>query len=498
MTDIGEEECEPNRFASFDDAFRGGLKTMKILLIQPAKEPVTLGGEDVFLFEPLALEYVAAGVSNRHDVRILDQRLDMDVDRALEDFSPDVVGISAYTVHLNVVRSLFEQVKAWRASTLTVVGGHHATVAPQDFLSPFIDLIVVGEGVFAFREIIERFERGADFRGIPGVALAGGKGLVMDTSPKLVDLDALPFPDRTLTARYRREYYSEYMKPLASMRTSKGCPFRCNFCALWKLTGGRYLRRAPEKVVEELAGIEEEYVFFADDESLVDASRMRTLAQMIAAAGIRKRYYLYGRTDTIARNRDLLSLWKSGVLERVFVGFEFFRDEDLALVGKGSTTNDNLAAARILNDLGIDMHASFIVRPEFDRNDFEAMRRYCRSLGVTYVGFAVLTPLPGTDYYEEVKDALVTNDPAYFDFIHTVLPTELPIREFYEEYMRLATGAVSPINVMSFLRKFAWRDLPGALLKFHRFADRMKTVHRDYDIAAQDIGSGESSRLSTH
>ena len=71
------------------------------------------------------------------------------------------------------------------------------------------------------------------------------------------------------------------MQPLASIRTSKGCPFRCNFCALWKIAGGRYLKREPEKIVQELAEIEEEFVFFADDESLVDVARMKRLAELI-------------------------------------------------------------------------------------------------------------------------------------------------------------------------------------------------------------------------
>ena len=129
---------------------------MKILLIEPPKAPVTIGGEDVFLFEPLALEYVAAGVNRDHDVRILDLRLEKDLQGALKEFSPDVVGITAYTVHVNTVRHLFEEIKAWNPQVLTVVGGHHATVMPEDFLSPFIDLIVIGEGVFAFKEIVRR------------------------------------------------------------------------------------------------------------------------------------------------------------------------------------------------------------------------------------------------------------------------------------------------------------------------------------------------------
>ena len=204
---------------------------MKILLIEPPKPPSSIGGDDVFLFEPLALEYLAAGVSYEHEVRILDLRLDNGLQRALADFHPDIVGITAYTVHVNVVRVLFEQIKAWDKNVLTVVGGHHATILPEDFLSPFIDLIVIGEGVFVFKEIVTRLNKGKPFDGIPGIAFAKGDGLVKTDSRAALDLDAFPFPNRRPTAKYRKHYYSEWMKPLASIRTSKGCPYRCKFCA---------------------------------------------------------------------------------------------------------------------------------------------------------------------------------------------------------------------------------------------------------------------------
>jgi radical SAM superfamily enzyme YgiQ (UPF0313 family) len=247
---------------------------MKILLIEPAKAPRTIGGEDIFLYEPLALEYLAAGVSQDHDVRILDLRLEEDWRTVSERLSPDVVGITSYTVHVNTVRRLFAQIKEWNPQVLTVVGGHHATVAPEDFVSPDIDLIVMGEGVFVFKEIVARFERGEGFDDLPGVAFARNGALIKTEPLPVHDLDLFPFPDRHLTTQYRPRYFSEWMKPLASLRTSKGCPYRCKFCALWKLAGGRYLKRQPEKVVEELTSLDEEFVFFADDESLVDAPRL--------------------------------------------------------------------------------------------------------------------------------------------------------------------------------------------------------------------------------
>jgi radical SAM superfamily enzyme YgiQ (UPF0313 family) len=454
---------------------------MKILLIEPAKAPATIGGEDVFLYEPLALEYLAAGVTSDHDVKILDLRLDSGLEATLSDFEPDVVGITAYTVHVNVVQKLCEEIKGWNPQILIVVGGHHATVVPEDFLSPHIDLIVMGEGVGPFQEVVARSERGEGFDGIPGVAFARNGGLVKNEPSPVVDLDALPLPDRQLTVRYRAHYFSEWMKPLASMRTSKGCPYRCNFCALWKMTGGRYLKRAPQKVVEELAGINEKFVFFADDESLVDVPRMKRLATMIRQADLGKQYFLYSRADTIARNPELLEEWRNAGLERVFVGLEFFRDQDLEDIRKGSTVRDNRRAVEILQGLDIEIYASFIVHPEFTKADFSAFRQYCRDLDLTFATFAVLTPLPGTDFYMEVEDRLISRNYDHFDFIHTLLPTALPLKEFYQEYYRLSTRAIPLGNRLSMLRRMPLRELPALLSAAFRVYNRLKTAYRDYE-----------------
>jgi radical SAM superfamily enzyme YgiQ (UPF0313 family) len=352
---------------------------------------------------------------------------------------------------------------------------------PHDFLSPYIDLIVIGEGVFAFREIVTRFERGEGFDGIPGLAFARGDRLIMTDSRGADDLDAFPFPDRRLTASYRQRYYSEWMRPLASIRTSKGCPYRCKFCALWRLAEGRYLKRSPEKLVEELASLEEEFVFFADDESLIDVRRMHTLARMIRDAGLKKRYFLYGRSDTIARNPELLEAWKDVGLERVFVGLEFFRDSDLDDIRKGSTLRDNEAAVRILHDLGVELYASFIIHPDFTKADFRAYRQYCRSLNLNFATIAVLTPLPGTEFYQEVEDQLITHNYDYFDFIHTLLPTALPLKEFYEEYYRLLLNATSLASKVSLLRKMPVQELPGLAATSFRVYNQIRTAYRDYE-----------------
>jgi len=163
---VCQRSCFPSHSIEEDDL-------MSILLIEPSKALVTIGGEDVLMYEPLALEYVAAGTADEHDVQILDMRLEPDLEGVLGLFRPDVIGITAYTVNVKTVRRLFQAIKAWRPETLTEAGGHHATMVPEDFVSPAIDLIALGEGVFTFQEIVRRRDKGEGFDGIPGLFALG-------------------------------------------------------------------------------------------------------------------------------------------------------------------------------------------------------------------------------------------------------------------------------------------------------------------------------------
>jgi radical SAM superfamily enzyme YgiQ (UPF0313 family) len=454
---------------------------MKILLIQLAKAQKTIGGEDVFIYEPLALEYLASGVKGEHEVRILDMRIDKDLDSQMQKFKPDVVGITAYTVHVNTVKNLFNKIKTIDPDIFTVVGGHHATVAPDDFFTSYIDIVVMGEGVFVFKEIISRLVSKRPFDGIAGISYLKDRERVTNPLEPITDLDIFPFPARELTEKYRKYYYSEWMRPLASIRTSKGCPNRCNFCALWKLTGGKYLKRKPENIVRELSGIKEKYVFFSDDESMVDAGRMKLLAELIKEAGIKKRYFLYGRSDTIVKNPELIKIWKDIGLERVFVGLEFFRDEDLKYINKGSTVENNKEAVKILNANGIEIYASFIVRPDFNEKDFQEFKEYCRGMELNFLSFAVLTPLPGTDFYEEVKDKLITTDYDLFDFIHTQLPTKLPLKEFFINLNSLYFDTIPLGKSISFMRKYPLKEIPSLISLRMKVTRQMKNAYKDYE-----------------
>ncbi|MBT0665009.1 cobalamin-dependent protein [Geobacter pelophilus] len=452
---------------------------MRVLLIQPPSSDPLM--DQVYLFEPLALEYLGAGLKlDGHEVELLDARLDPDPESACNRFQPDLVGLTGFTSHVNIIKQLATRLKTISPELLIIVGGHHATVQPEEFNVPDIDVVVIGEGVFTLREIVRAVEQGSGFSEIKGLALPCPDGMIYSEPRPYTDLNALPCPDRGLTAGYRQHYFSEWFKPLASIRTSLGCTARCNFCALWGITGGKYLRRDPEAVVAELKTIAEPNIFFCDDESMCDVKRMDRLADLIREAGIKKNFFLYGRVDTIVNHAELFAKWAKIGLAQVFVGMEDFSDERLAAMNKGVTSAQQIQAAKILDDLGIMMYASFMVDPAYRREDFRSLIVYVRRLRLKYATFTVMTPLPGTALHKEREQEILSRKPELYDMLHALLPTTLPLEEFYRELANLYTNAVPFYRVLPALYRFGMHGLLLRIRLFGRILAKIKAGHLDY------------------
>lgn len=451
---------------------------MRILLIQPASSIEFI--DRVFMHEPLALEYLGAGMKlDGHDVLLLDARLEDDVVGAGVAFRPDIVALTGYTSQVNIIKELAEKFKASVPTPFVVVGGHHATVRPADFNVSSVDLIAIGEGVTTLRQIVADFPARQNFNAIAGLAIPGEELRFTQVRPHC-DLDELPLPDRSLTDRYRSHYFSEWLRPLASVRTSLGCVGRCNFCALWSLTGGRYLKRTPEKVIEELLSINEENIFFCDDESMCDVKRMSLLADLIRENKIHKKYFLYARADTIARYPQLFKKWKDVGLRQVFVGMESFSDAHLQAMNKGLTLAQQEEAVTILKKLGILLYASFVVHPDFSREDFRSLTAYVRRLKLHHASFSILTPLPGTALYEEKSAELLPYRPELFDFIHTVVPTRLPLAEFYSEFARLWEFAIPLHRALKTFSYYGLKRLPGVFRLLREASSTLRRAHLDH------------------
>jgi len=452
---------------------------MKVLLIQPPSHNPLI--DQFFLFEPLALEYLGAGLKlDGHTVELLDARLEPDIEGACRRFQPQLVGLTGYTSHVNIVKDLATRLKAILPELFIVVGGHHATVQPEDFNEPDIDLVVIGEGVFTLREVAAALKAGTRLSEINGIAVPCSEGMVFSTPRPYTDLNALPFPDRSLTAQQRKHYFSEWFKPLASVRTSLGCTARCNFCALWSITDGRYLRRDPAAVVAELKTIAEPNVFFCDDESMCDAKRMDRLADLIQEAGIQKNYFLYGRVDTIIRHPELFAKWAKIGLAQVFVGMEDFSDQRLATMNKGITTAQQGQAVKILDGLGIMMYASYMVNPDYSREDFRNLLAYVRRLKHKYATFTVMTPLPGTKLYAERYGEILSHKPELYDMVHALLPTTLPLAEFHGEMANLWAKAVPFYRIIPTLARFGLQGMLQRIGLFGTVLKKIRLAHLDY------------------
>lgn len=450
---------------------------MNVLLIHPPSANPLL--DQVYMHEPLALEYLGAGLKlDNHAVEIFDGRIDDDLEGAFASTRPQIVGLTGYTSHLGKLREIARRLKGLDPSVLIVVGGHHATVRPGDFNEPAFDLVVIGEGVQAMREIARCKEGDGDFGRISGLGLVRPQGeIVLTEGRPYPPLDELPLPDRSLTKRYRRHYFGEWLRPLASVRTSLGCTSRCNFCALWPITDGKYLRRSVARVIEELKTIDEPNVFFCDDESMCDVKRMDALADAIAEAGLRKRYFLYARADTVVSHPELFIKWRKVGLTQVFVGMESFSDARLAGLHKQISVAQQQKAADLLHDLGIIVYANFMVDPDFDREDFSRLRAHVRQLGLKHVGFSVLTPLPGTELYDQRRTDLVTETPELYDMVHAVLPTRLPAEEFYREMLDLYTKSLPLTQTLRTLLRYGPLRIWGQLGLLSRFGAYLKKAH---------------------
>lgn len=420
---------------------------MRILLVYPHSHEELIGYGDLgAVSEPLALEYLAAAATlDKHEVRLLDLRLHRKrLDSTLRGFAPDVVGVTGYSMHVLRNLEICRRVRELLPDCTTMVGGHHATILPEDFFTPEVDYVISGEGVAPFRELLRRLEDGGPVHRVPGLWSCTGEGRTFASGGQQAPLvlDDLPMPDRTLAPEDRQAYFIDWMKPIALLRTSVGCPYRCSFCSLWKIMDGRYHMREVERVVEELRQIPEENVFLVDDEPFVNGRRMEALARAIDAAGLRKRYFAYCRIDTLLRQPDLMRQWRALGLERLFIGLEAITETGLQEYNKRLELSQIEDGLRLTRELGIHVFAGFVVNTNYTRKDFTRLVRFIEHHGIDYPSFTVLTPIPGTaalQTFDEVLERQPNGRPNWdlFDLQHPVTQTLLPRDEFVRQYKNL-------------------------------------------------------------
>jgi hopanoid C-3 methylase HpnR len=407
---------------------------MKLLAVHPSGLMYT----QVFLrLEPLGLELVAGAARQAgHEVRIIDLQVDRHADlfRMIRRWRPDALCFGGnYLANVPEIVDLAKATKAMAPECFVFVGGHSASFIGSDLLrhgEGAIDCVLKGEGEASIGALLAAAEAGEDLTGIPGAVTENGEG----PSPGFVQsLDTIR-PARDLLKR-RRSYFIGTLDPAASIEFARGCPWDCTFCSAWTFYGRSYRTASPELVAEELAGLAEPGVFIVDDVAFIHAEHGMAIAEEIRRRGIRKRYYLETRGDVLLRNKEVFRTWRDLGLEYMFIGVEAIDEAGLELFRKRIHIDKNFEALEFARSLGIMVAINLIVDPDWDRDRFETIRKWCLEVP-EIVNISVNTPYPGTEIWRREPRPLTSLDYRLFDIQHAVLPTRLPLPEFYAELVR--------------------------------------------------------------
>lgn len=471
---------------------------VKILLVKPRAElrvPRML--QNFLHLEPLELEIIAGGLDAHEKVKILDLGVEKKNQfkvfaKALKDWQPDIIGLTGYSTNLSTMKQLARIAKEFSPQIITVAGGIHATLLPVDFAKSHFDIVVRGEGSQVLNEIVRRFKNQEP--------LFFGDAALSPTDPSFTHkaaqpppeyppIEKIPRPRRDLVDRKR--YFciwtsshtprmDKLFPQVASMRTSIGCAFSCSFCVIHQLMHHKYLQRDPQDVVDEIQGLQENHIYFLDDEMFLNAQRCIAIAQLLIDRGIKKEYISWARSDTIVKHPEVFKLWKQAGLSTVYVGLESMEEDKLQEYKKRLPVETNRKAIAILKEIGITLHAAFIVHQNFTDEDFIQLRKETVKICPAEVSFTVLSPSPATAFWQESKEKFICDPYYYYDCMHTILPTRLPLRKFYRRFAFLTATALrlNPLRVNRI--KVPFKDFLRALDCGAKYIYAQHMIYRDY------------------
>jgi radical SAM superfamily enzyme YgiQ (UPF0313 family) len=397
-------------------ARRPGQPYRRVLLVNPTMDAI--GAEFMMEDVPLRLEYLAAYIRPHVDhveiVNLIKEKKPLSW--FLRKHRPDLVGVTLNYISVHRT-SLLVAAEARRYGADVVFGGYLATALAAEFAAePDVDYVVRGEGEQTLRELVE----GRPVEDILGVSYRRDGAVVEnDHRPNIVDLDSLPFPERS---RRRHGYHLAFadLEPEADTAydmiiTSRGCWGRCTFCTEPIMSRGKQRYRSPENVIAEL-------------EELVHLHRGKRLRVLIADPNFggnlrianalcdrliefRQRcpttvnLFVTVRTSTLATHPDLVRKLGAAGVDYVFVGMESPKPEDLKAIRKGSgSAEQQERAVALLHESGVAVMSCFLLGlPNQTEQDIFEMVDYARSLDLEDAYFAVMCPLPGSQLYDETK-----------------------------------------------------------------------------------------------
>jgi anaerobic magnesium-protoporphyrin IX monomethyl ester cyclase len=448
---------------------------LKVLLIDPKVDlPI-----DVRSSPSLGLAYLGAVSEQRGDeVRVLDMQVEnTPLKQVLAEHSPDVIGITATTIQIESAWRFARELKAL-TSAIIVLGGPHATVLSAESVQrPGVDAVVRGEGERAWLDLCECAEKGESLEGVLGVTFQKDGEIVHNLDqPVIDDVDSLPFPAYHL---FKMERYSNLQPTLDDVAgpsypilSSRGCPYRCNYCSQILPRGWR--ARSPESVLSEWRWLVEDLgaaeIGVLDDSFNIDRQRVLDICDRLIAEGLNHvPWIMINGIRANLVDEELLGRMREAGCIRAAFGVESGNQRILDTVIHKQLTLDQVRAAfRAAKAVGMETIGFFIIGlPGETEETMEDTIRFACELDPVVANFSMATPFPGTHLYQQVLESgrLLVHDWHEFAFFENKaqfetdeMPAQLVERKWREAYRRFY---LRPHRVARTLaRRRTWLSLP--------------------------------------
>ncbi len=388
---------------------------MDITLVNPPEQLRVWAGipkamaYGVYCFPPLGLMYIQAAIEKRsgYKAEIFDPVVDdldyPEFENQLKRYPLDLVGISTYTHSLPDVQMTVNLVRKLNPNAKIVLGGPHCSMFP-DYAAqlPNVDAIITGDGEDSFLEMATRYDKGQSWEGIDGIWFKEGGETVKNKDRKSTkSLDAYPWPDRSRT-RYQDYYLPGCKQPLNTTAiTSRGCPHSCPFCLTYKK---QYRMRDIDNILDEMEhcvslGITETH--FIDDLFTPNSQWVLKFCDGIERRGLK---FNWGYKTTIAgTTREQIRRCAETGCTKIHFGVESANNEGLDKWGKHCDTDDVHRVFKWCREEGVRSVAYIMLAGPHERTMDEAVKNIDEmiKLDADYAVFAVFSPYPGTESFEE-------------------------------------------------------------------------------------------------
>ncbi len=404
---------------------------MKIVFVEP-------GSPGVHVYKKMALPrlgglYLGTLLKQAgHEVRVYVEDIQPPDPKVL--LEADLVGISTTT---STAPRAYQYARLLRRRGVkTVLGGPHVTFRPEEALQ-HADLVALGEAENMILPLAEALQGRRSLDDVPGIAwLEDGKLHRTAPAEPVADLDELPSVDMSLLAGGLRRAFTRTVVPVM---TSRGCPYDCSFCLVKEMFGRRYRFRSPDRVIADLRaidGVDRDHVFFYDDNFTAHRARTRELMERIISEGFRFHFSAQMRIE-MGQDQDLLRLMQRAGLETAYIGFESINPHTLEAYDKRQTLEEMEEGIRGFHQAGVRLHGMFVFGS--DEDTVETIRqttRFAKRNRLESVQFLILTPLPGTRFYNEIdaEGRLLTHRWNLFDGHHvTFQPRRMSLYQLQRE-----------------------------------------------------------------